>query len=204
MEQRGGGEQAHRSAWSLAEVRVILASTSPFVQGFFEDLAREPTASIVVHRVAVDASTLEQHVDYLDDAAVAVVHSDPDLPAAQALCQSLSTNWPALPIIALLSSVRSITPWYVNAMLRAELSGLLDLETSPAELVSVLEAVARGRVVVSLARDRLHAASIAEALLGTEPTPVRQRLPHLQLASGRFSVLSDRAQATRRSPLAWE
>jgi DNA-binding NarL/FixJ family response regulator len=170
MEQREDGEQARRSGWSLAKVRVILATNSPFVQGFFEDLAREPTAAIAVHVIAVDPSAVEHHVEYVVDAALVVVHSDPDLPAAQALCRTVGSRWPGLSMIALVSGVRAVTPWYVNAMLRGELSGLLDLETSPAELVSLLESVARGRVSVSLARDRAHAASIADALVGRKPS----------------------------------
>lgn len=170
MEQRGGRDHAEDAAWTQAHLRVVLATNSPFVVGFFSNLARERMGFLAIHALVVAASALADHVGYIGEAAVGVVHSDPDLPAAQALFAALGISWPGLPIIALVSSVRAITPWYVSAMLSAELSGLLDLEATATEVVTVLEAVAHGRVGVSLARDRDHQTAIADALLGREPT----------------------------------
>ena len=179
MEQHEDRDHAEDSAWAQAGLRVVLATNSPFVAGFFTNLARERMGFIAIHVLAVAASALVDHVRYLEDAAVAVAHSDPDFPAAQALSAALGISWPGLPMIALVSSVRAITPWYVSTMLRAELSGLLDLEASATEVVSVLEAVAHGRVGVALARDRVHAAALADALLRPEPTVAAPILPSL-------------------------
>jgi len=161
--------------WAQAADRVMLATSSPFVESFFEDLAREQGGSLAIHIVGVDASALKRHNAYLDDAEVAVVHSDPDLAAAEALCAVLEVSWPTLPIIVLVTSVRTVTPRCVSAMLRAEISGLVDLETSAAELLSTLRGVGHGRVRVSVSRDRVHAAFVAAALLDREPSQIQRR-----------------------------
>jgi hypothetical protein len=124
--------------------------------------------SWAIHLMTVDASGLDVDSQILIDGAVAVVHTDPNLPAAQAVCTSLRVTWPALPIIALVSNVRAVTSWYVEVLLRGELAGLFDLEATAAEVVAGLGAVARGRVTVSVALDPVHTAALGAALLSRE------------------------------------
>ncbi len=175
MQRREEEHDAEASAWARATHRVVLATNSPFVQTFFQDLARDQMGSWAIHIVTVDVSGVEVDSPCLSDAAVAVVHTDPDVPAAQAVCTALGAGWPALPIIALVSSVRAVTPWYVEALLRGELAGLLDLEATAAEVVAGLEAVTRGRVAVSVARDPVHTAALGAALLARESTSEMSR-----------------------------
>ena len=199
MERRAEGEHATNSAWADAGLRVALATNSPSAAGYFEDLARERMGVMAIHVLALAASALVDHSPYLDEAAVALVHSDPDLPAAQALFAALGSSWPGLPVVALVTSVRALMPWHLSALLRARLAGLLDLEASSSDVMSVLEGVAHGRLGVSLARDPVHAAALADALLGREP---RARLTTLTAREQEVLELlrngaSDRAIATR-------
>src|SRR6266498_3002069 len=101
MQRREEEHDAEASAWARATHRVVLATNSPFVQTFFQDLARDQMGSWAIHLVTVDVSGVNVDSPFLSDAAVAVLHTDPDLPAAQAVCAALGVSWPALPIIAL-------------------------------------------------------------------------------------------------------
>jgi DNA-binding NarL/FixJ family response regulator len=125
--------------------------------------------ALAIHIMAADASVLDDHAACLVEAAVAVVHADPDRPAAQDLCAALSVGWPALPIIALVSNVRALTSWYVKALFEGALIGLVDLETGSAELQCALEAAAHGRVAVLVAGDPVHGTALAAALSGCKP-----------------------------------
>ncbi len=158
--------------WERAERRVVLAANSQFVRAFFQALVSERQGSLAIHMLAMDASLLGAHARHLDSAALAVVQTDPDLLVAQAICVGLSVGWPALSIVALVSSVRVLTPWYLEAFLRGELAGLIDLETTAEEAGSVLEAVAHGRAAVSVGRDPAQVAALGTQVAVRRPTQV--------------------------------
>jgi DNA-binding NarL/FixJ family response regulator len=169
MQERDKGRLAEEISWARADRRVALATNSPVVRTFFENLANQPIGSVALHIITLDACVLDEHARYLADAGVAVVHTDPDLLAAQALCATLRAKWLALPILALVSNIRAVTSWYVDALFEGELAGLLDLETTAEEARSVLDTAAGGRVAVSVARDRVHTIALRAALTGRDP-----------------------------------
>jgi DNA-binding NarL/FixJ family response regulator len=129
---------------------VLLTTERPAVVSFFNHLRQSAIPPFVVTPIPapVESATLAPYKEQLATATVAVVDVLPDPVAAIQLCHALHEHRPRLPITALFCCPHAITSWHLRMLLDAGVNSLLDLQATGAEVVRVLQSIARGDVVL--------------------------------------------------------
>jgi len=161
------------------ELRVLLATSSPILQMFFAELANDPADPFIVDAVTATVSALEEQLDALRAVNIAVVDMAPmpDLTAVIGFCETLHRQRPTLPVVALVHEPRDVNLWQVRCLFSGELSGLLDLQATSAEMRLALRGVLGGAIVVRLQGDLEHGAGLPAALASSSSDSVVTHTP---------------------------
>ncbi len=162
-----------------AKLRVLLATSSPIIQLFFAELANDPADPFIVDAVPVTVSAVEEQLDALRAVNIAVVDMAPmpDLAAVIGFCEALHSQRPSLPVVALVHGPWEVTLWQVRRLFIGEVSGLLDLQATPAEMRLALRGVLGGAIVVRLQRDLEYGARRPAALASSSSDSVVTQTP---------------------------
>jgi two-component system, NarL family, response regulator DevR len=122
---------------------VVAISSRPTVQAFFAEVGRQPSVS--VEMVPLDACAVAEAFDAVAAADVAVVDASVDRVDTVAVCETLRTMRPRVPISAVFCCPHSATSADLRGLLAAGVEALVDLQLSAADTLRVLRGVARGQ-----------------------------------------------------------
>jgi DNA-binding NarL/FixJ family response regulator len=140
---------AQRSKQGMARFSVLLATGRPAVASFFIQLGQSATPPFTVAPipVPVESATLALYAEHVAAATVAVVDVTPEPVAAVQFCHEMRAQRPTLPIAALFCCPHAVTLWHLRMLFGAGVSNLLDLQATGAEVLRVLQSIARGDTV---------------------------------------------------------
>jgi DNA-binding NarL/FixJ family response regulator len=145
---------------------VVAISGRPTVQAFFAEMGRhEPSLSVTLF--PLDACAVATAFEAVAVADVAVVDASVDRVEAIAVCGTLRTMRPRLPMSAVFCCPHSATSGDLRGLLAAGVEALVDLQLSAAETLRVLRGVARGQGAFHLQMAAGSSLSLVE-LLGDE------------------------------------
>jgi DNA-binding NarL/FixJ family response regulator len=122
---------------------VVAISGRPTVQAFFAEVGRQPSVSVEL--VPLDACAVAAAFDAVAAADVAVVDASVDRIDTVAVCETLRTMRPRVPISAVFCCPHSATSADLRGLLAAGVEALVDLQLSAADTLRVLRGVARGQ-----------------------------------------------------------
>jgi len=124
---------------------VVAISGRPTVQAFFAEMGRQHEPSVSVTQFPLDSDAVAAAFDAVSAADVAVVDASVDRVDAIAVCTTLRTMHPRLPMSAVFCCPHSATSADLRGLLAAGVEALVDLQLSAAETLRVLRGVARGQ-----------------------------------------------------------
>jgi DNA-binding NarL/FixJ family response regulator len=159
---------AQRSKQGMTGFSVLLATGRPAVASFFMQLGQSATPPFTVAPipVPVESATLARYAEHVAAAAVAVVDVPPEPVAAVQLCHEIRGQRPTLPIAALFCCPHAVTFWHLRMLSGAGVSNLLDLQATGAEVLRVLQSIARGDVVLHVQLTGQHGAAVEDIATG--------------------------------------
>jgi DNA-binding NarL/FixJ family response regulator len=124
---------------------VVAISSRPTVQAFFAEIGRAHEPSVSMTLLPLDVCAVAAAFDAVAAADVAVVDASVDRVDAIAVCQTLRTMRPRVPISAVFCCPHSATSADLRGLLAAGVEALVDLQLSAADTLRVLRGVARGQ-----------------------------------------------------------
>jgi DNA-binding NarL/FixJ family response regulator len=129
---------------------LLLATERPAMQGVFIRLGHVAPHPFAVELLPIEGT--EGMFARVRDAQVVVVDLGTSTPTSVALCATLRKQWPGVPLIAFVCCDRTLTPWQWTALEVLGLHGILDLRSSPEDLVRDIDQVTRGYTVMRVKR----------------------------------------------------
>jgi DNA-binding NarL/FixJ family response regulator len=150
----------------MSEFRVTVMASHPIIEAMFAGFAGPNHRSVLVTTLSLDADVVADASDVLAASTVAVLDASIDPAHALAVCQTIRSDHPDLPIAAVFCCPHAATAADLRALLAAGVGGVLDLQLSAEEIVRILQGVGRGEGAMHL---QLSAGSSVRALLDTEP-----------------------------------
>jgi DNA-binding NarL/FixJ family response regulator len=99
-------------------------------------------------------------------ATVAVVDVTPEPVAAVRVCHEMRVQRLTLPIAALFCCSHAVTFWHLRMLFGAGVRNLLDLQATGAEILRVLQSMARGDVVFHVQLTGQHGAAVEDVATG--------------------------------------
>jgi len=141
---------------------VVVATSRPTVRAFFTELGALHDVSVSL--VALDTRSVSAAVDRIGNASIAVLDASVDRVDVLAVCSTLRTLHPSLPICAVFCCAHAATGADLRALLGAGVEGLLDLQLSAQDTLRVLRGVARGQGALHLQLAAGSSTSLVELL----------------------------------------
>lgn len=142
-----------------------LASRRWAIYAYLTSLREHGLGGLRIDPIPTETGALD--TGSLSGGSVAVVDAGIDGAQALRLVQELVELAPSLPVVAVACCPNAVTPWHLQALVRAGAS-VLDLEAPPDEAVRALESVARGSSVLHLHLNREQRSFLHDVLVGRD------------------------------------